>query len=38
VVLIVVAALNVASEFVSFSKVIKGTAPLKALDQLGREP
>jgi UDP-N-acetylmuramyl pentapeptide phosphotransferase/UDP-N-acetylglucosamine-1-phosphate transferase len=38
VVLIVVAALNVASEFVSFSKVINGTAPLKALDQLGREP
>ena len=38
VVLIVVAVLNVASEFVSFSKVINGTAPLKALDQLGREP
>jgi hypothetical protein len=38
IVLILVAALNVASEFVSFSKVINGTAPLRAVDQLGRQP
>jgi UDP-N-acetylmuramyl pentapeptide phosphotransferase/UDP-N-acetylglucosamine-1-phosphate transferase len=38
IVLAVVVALNVASEFVSFSKVINSTGPLKAVDQLGRQP
>jgi UDP-GlcNAc:undecaprenyl-phosphate/decaprenyl-phosphate GlcNAc-1-phosphate transferase len=38
VVLIVVAALNVASEVVSFSKVIASVPPLRAFDQLGRRP
>jgi UDP-N-acetylmuramyl pentapeptide phosphotransferase/UDP-N-acetylglucosamine-1-phosphate transferase len=36
--LAVVAALNVAAEFVSFSAVIKQVAPLRALDMLGRRP
>jgi UDP-N-acetylmuramyl pentapeptide phosphotransferase/UDP-N-acetylglucosamine-1-phosphate transferase len=35
-VLVVVAALNLASELVSFSRVIDRVAPLRALDQLGR--
>lgn len=38
VVLVVVLALNLISEVVSFSKVIDRVAPLRALDQLGREP
>jgi UDP-N-acetylmuramyl pentapeptide phosphotransferase/UDP-N-acetylglucosamine-1-phosphate transferase len=38
VVLVLVAALNAASEVVSFSKVINNTTPLRALDQLGRQP
>jgi UDP-N-acetylmuramyl pentapeptide phosphotransferase/UDP-N-acetylglucosamine-1-phosphate transferase len=38
VVLIVVAALTIASELVSFSKVIDRVAPLRALDRLGRRP
>ncbi|HEY8547231.1 MAG TPA: hypothetical protein VIL36_19355, partial [Acidimicrobiales bacterium] len=37
-VLVVVLALNLVSEVVSFSKVIDRVAPLRALDQLGREP
>lgn len=37
-VLVVVAALNVVSERVSFSKVIRETKPLQAFDMLGREP
>jgi UDP-GlcNAc:undecaprenyl-phosphate GlcNAc-1-phosphate transferase len=37
-VLVVVAALNVISEKVSFSKVIRETPPLRAFDMLGREP
>ncbi len=37
-VLVVVAALNVISEKVSFSKVIRQTKPLQAFDMLGREP
>ena len=35
-VLVVVVALNVASEFVSFSSVIRATPPLRWLDDLGR--
>lgn len=31
-----VALLNIASEFVSFSRVIEGVAPLRAVDRLGR--
>jgi UDP-N-acetylmuramyl pentapeptide phosphotransferase/UDP-N-acetylglucosamine-1-phosphate transferase len=38
VTLIVVAALNVASEFVSFSRVIDRVAPLRAFDRAGRRP
>jgi UDP-GlcNAc:undecaprenyl-phosphate/decaprenyl-phosphate GlcNAc-1-phosphate transferase len=38
VVLVVVAALNLASEAVSFSKVINSVGPLRAADQLGRRP
>jgi|RhiMetdeSRZDD1v2_1073273.scaffolds.fasta_scaffold28034_4 UDP-GlcNAc:undecaprenyl-phosphate/decaprenyl-phosphate GlcNAc-1-phosphate transferase len=38
VVLIVVAALNLASEWVSFSRVIDRVPPLRAVDQLGRRP
>jgi UDP-N-acetylmuramyl pentapeptide phosphotransferase/UDP-N-acetylglucosamine-1-phosphate transferase len=38
VVLAVVLALNLVSEVVSFSKVIDRVAPLRAFDQLGREP
>jgi UDP-GlcNAc:undecaprenyl-phosphate GlcNAc-1-phosphate transferase len=38
VVLVLVAALNLLSEVVSFSKVIDGTAPLRFLDRVGREP
>lgn len=38
VVLGVVAALNVASEAVSFSRVIERVPPLRFLDRLGREP
>jgi hypothetical protein len=37
-VLVVVAALNLVSEKVSFTKVINQTPPLRAFDQLGREP
>jgi hypothetical protein len=37
-VLIVVAALNLASEFVSFTSVIDAIAPLRWLDNLGRTP
>jgi UDP-N-acetylmuramyl pentapeptide phosphotransferase/UDP-N-acetylglucosamine-1-phosphate transferase len=37
IVLVVVAALNVAAELVSFSEVIERVPPLRALDQLGRE-
>jgi UDP-N-acetylmuramyl pentapeptide phosphotransferase/UDP-N-acetylglucosamine-1-phosphate transferase len=36
VLLVVVAALNVASELVSFSRVIERVAPLRALDRAGR--
>jgi UDP-N-acetylmuramyl pentapeptide phosphotransferase/UDP-N-acetylglucosamine-1-phosphate transferase len=35
-VLIAVVALNLASEVVSFSRIIDGVAPLRALDRLGR--
>lgn len=38
VVLVVVLALNVASERISFSRVIDGSPPLRALDRLGRRP
>lgn len=37
-VLVVVAALNVVSEFVSFSSVITRVAPLRLIDRLGRLP
>lgn len=37
-VLVVVAALNLASEVVSFSRVIAAVPPLRALDRLGRLP
>ena len=37
-VLLVVVALNLASEFVSFSAVIDRVAPLRALDRLGTRP
>ena len=36
--LLVVAGLNLASEAVSFSKVIESTPPLRALDRVGRRP
>jgi UDP-N-acetylmuramyl pentapeptide phosphotransferase/UDP-N-acetylglucosamine-1-phosphate transferase len=36
--LVVVAALNVAGELVSFSRVIEAVAPLRALDRAGRRP
>ncbi|MCB1014799.1 MAG: hypothetical protein KDB10_06735 [Acidimicrobiales bacterium] len=36
--LVVVALLNLASEWVSFSRVIDATPPLRALDRLGRRP
>jgi hypothetical protein len=36
VALVVVAALNLASEAISFSKVIDATPPLRALDRAGR--
>ncbi len=36
--LVVVAALNVAGELVSFSKVIDAVPPLRAVDQAGRRP
>jgi hypothetical protein len=35
-ILVVVAALNLSSEVVSFSRVIEGVAPLRALDRWGR--
>lgn len=38
VVLIIVAALNLASEKVSFSRIIDATPPLRFLDRLGRRP
>lgn len=38
VALVVVAGLNLASEAVSFSKVIESTPPLRALDRVGRRP
>lgn len=38
IVLVVVAVLNVASEVVSFSRVIDRTPPLRFLDHLGRRP
>lgn len=38
VALVVVAALNLASEVVSFSKVIDAAPPLRALDRVGRRP
>jgi UDP-N-acetylmuramyl pentapeptide phosphotransferase/UDP-N-acetylglucosamine-1-phosphate transferase len=37
-VLVAVAALNLVSEVVSFSRVIRGTPPLRFLDDLGRRP
>lgn len=37
-VLVIVAALNVVSEWVSFSRVIDGVPPLRWLDRLGRRP
>jgi len=36
--LVVVAGLNLASEAVSFSKVIDATPPLRAIDRVGRRP
>ncbi len=38
VALVVVVALNLASEFVSFSRVIDAVRPLRALDRAGRRP
>jgi len=38
IVLVVLLGLNLVSEVVSFSKVIASTPPLRALDELGREP
>jgi hypothetical protein len=38
VVLVCVAALNLAGEVVSFTRVIDAVAPLRALDRAGRRP
>ena len=37
IVLVAVAALNLAAEVVSFSRVIERAPPLRALDRLGRK-
>jgi hypothetical protein len=37
-VLVAVALLNLASEWISFTKVINATPPLRAFDRLGRQP